>query len=250
MKSLEANHYLLGIELKRSQVKSFDEYPFSLPFLKDLKKLELHPKVTFLVGENGSGKSTILEAIAVAWGFNPEGGTKNFKFQTKESHSALHEYLRLHRGIRKAKDGYFFRAESFFNVATEIERLDDGPGGPPIISSYGGMSLHGQSHGESFLALLMNRFNGNGLYLLDEPEAALSPQRQLAAISRLHQLLKIKSQFIIATHSPILLAYPDSWIYQIDASGIKLTEYKDTEHYLTTKKFITNPENYLNQLLE
>jgi len=112
------------------------------------------------------------------------------------------------------------------------------------------MSLHGQSHGESFLALLMNRFNGNGLYLLDEPEAALSPQRQLAAISRLHQLLKINSQFIIATHSPILLAYPDSWIYQIDGSGIKLTEYKDTEHYLITKKFITNPENYLNQLLE
>ncbi|MBB5944498.1 AAA family ATPase [Xanthomonas sp. 3307] len=250
MKSLEANHYLLAVELKRSQVKNFDEYPFSLPFLRDLRKLELHPKVTFLVGENGSGKSTILEAIAIAWGFNPEGGTKNFNFETNTSHSVLHEYLRLHRGIRKAKDGYFFRAESFFNVATEIERLDDGPGGPPIINSYGGMSLHGQSHGESFLALLMNRFTGSGLYLLDEPEAALSPQRQLAAISRLHQLLKTNSQFIIATHSPILLAYPDSWIYQIDDSGIRLIDYKDTEHYLITKNFISNPGKYLNQLLE
>jgi predicted ATPase len=250
MRSLDAEHYLLELKLKREKVPSFDQYPFSLPVVRHLHTLELHPKVTFIIGENGSGKSTLLEAIAVAWGFNPEGGTKNFRFQTRASHSPLHEHITLIKGIRRAKDGFFLRAESFFNVATEIERLDEEPAfSPPIIDSYGGVSLHHQSHGESFFALMMHRFGGNGLYVLDEPEAALSPQRQLAMIARLHQLAQARSQFIIATHSPILMAYPNARIYQIADRGLQQIEYEQTEHYTVTKAFITNPRRQLDRLL-
>ncbi len=250
MRSLDAEHYLLEVKLKRDKVASFDHYPFSLPVVRNLHALELHPKVTFIIGENGSGKSTLLEAIATAWGFNPEGGTKNFKFQTRASHSVLHEYITVVKGIRRAKDGFFLRAESFFNVASEIERLDEEPAfSPPIIDSYGGISLHQQSHGESFFALMMNRFGGNGVYVLDEPEAALSPQRQLAMIARLHQLVQSHSQFVIATHSPILMAYPDACIYQIGDSSLQQIEYEQTEHYLVTKAFLGNPKRHLDQLL-
>lgn len=248
--SLDAEHYLLEVRLKRGKVPSFDAYPFSLPVVRNLDTLELHPRVTFIVGENGSGKSTLLEAIATAWGFNPEGGTKNFNFQTRASHSALHEHLTLSKSVRRAKDGFFLRAESFFNVATEIERLDDGPGGSRIIDSYGGVSLHQQSHGESFFALMMNRFRGDSFYVLDEPEAALSPQRQLAMIARLHQLVQSRSQFIIATHSPILMSYPDACIYQIDNDELRQVEYEQTDHYLVTKAFLGNPKRQLDQLLK
>lgn len=171
-----SEQYVREIKLRRERVSSFEQYPFSLAVARNLHTLPLHPAVTFIVGENGSGKSTLLEAIAVAWGFNPEGGTKNFRFQTRGSHSNLHEYLTLVKGVRRPKDGFFLRAESFFNVATDIERMDAEPApAPPIIDSYGGRSLHEQSHGESFFALMMNRFNGNAFYVLDEPEAALSP---------------------------------------------------------------------------
>lgn len=250
MRALDAEHYLLDVTLRRDRVPSFDDYPFSLPVIRNLDTLELHPKVTFIVGENGSGKSTLLEAIATAWGFNPEGGTKNFRFSTRRSHSTLHEYLSLVKGIKRAKDGFFLRAESFFNVATEIEKLDEGPGGPPVINSYGGRSLHEQSHGESFFALMMNRFGGNGLYVLDEPEAALSPSRQLAILVRLHQLVQSGSQFIIATHSPILMAYPDACIYQISADGLDQIAYELTEHYTVSKSFLSNPKRYLSALLD
>lgn len=203
------------------------------------------------MGENGSGKSTLLEAIATAWGFNPEGGTKNFNVDTRRSHSPLHAFLTLGKSTKRAKDGFFLRAESFFNVATEIEKLDAEPfGAPSIIRSYGGRSLHEQSHGESFFALIMNRFGGNGLYILDEPEAALSPSRQLAMLSRIHQLVRMKSQFIIATHSPILMAYPDADLYQIDESGLVRAAYQDTEHFLVTKAFLANPGRQLASLLE
>jgi predicted ATPase len=205
--------------------------------------------VTFLVGENGSGKSTLLEAIAVSCGFNAEGGTKNFRFGTRTSHSELHEYLRIAKGIKRPKDGFFLRAESFFNVATEIERLDEEGLGPRVIESYGGKSLHEQSHGESFLALMMNRFGENGLYLLDEPEAALSPQRQLAALARIHDLVIANSQFIIATHSPILMAYPDSFIYACTPEGIERIEYEQTEHYRVMHDFMANPKRMLDVLL-
>ncbi|MGH8491256.1 MAG: AAA family ATPase, partial [Gammaproteobacteria bacterium] len=194
MRAAESNHYLLEIRLVRDKVSSFEEYPFSLPAIRHLDKLTLHPQVTFIVGENGTGKSTLLEAIAAAWGFNPEGGTRNFNFNTRVSHSKLYQYLRLSKSFRRPKDGFFLRAESFFNVATNIEQLDEEPApGPPIIDSYGGRSLHEQSHGESFLALMMNRFGGQGIYILDEPEAALSPIRQMAMISRMHELVRKNS---------------------------------------------------------
>jgi predicted ATPase len=244
------SQYLSQIQLRRGEVPSFDEYPFALPAVRHLETLEFHPKVTFFIGENGSGKSTLLEAIAVSLGFNPEGGTRNFRFNTRASHSALHDFLRVAKGARGPNDGFFFRAESFFNVATEIERLDSEPGGPRIIGSYGGRSLHEQSHGESFMALMMNRMGGHGLYLLDEPEAALSPQRQLAVLSRMHDLVVEESQFVIATHSPILMAYPDARIYSFSQQGVEKVDYYDTEHYLVMRDFLAHPKRMLDILME
>ena len=250
MQALAAEHYVLAVKLRRDKVKSFDEYPFSLPVVRHLDTLELHPAVTFLVGENGSGKSTLLEALAVAWGFNPEGGTRNFRFGTRASHSVLHDYLRLIKSARRPRDGFFLRAESLFNLATEIERLDAEPGGPPIINSYGYQSLHEQSHGESFFAVMMHRFGGHGFYVLDEPEAALSPSRQLAMISRIHQLVRMRSQFVIATHSPMLMAYPNSRIYQIGANGTEQVSWRETEHYVVAKRFLNDTEKQFSRLLE
>ncbi len=246
-----SSQFASQVSLRREDIESFDRYPFCLPAVRSLETLELHPKVTFLVGENGSGKSTLLEAIAVSLGFNPEGGTKNFRFGTRRSHSELHAFIRVAKGFRRPKDGFFLRAESFFNVATEIENLDAEPSfGPPVINAYGGRSLHEQSHGESFLALMMNRFGADGIYILDEPEAALSPQRQLSVLSRIHDLVNTNSQFIIATHSPLLMAYPESWIYSCSASGLSRVRYQDTEHYQVSRDFLANPERMLKVLLE
>ena len=245
-----ANQYVSRVSLIRDRVESFNQYPFSLPAIRSLDYIELHPKITFFVGENGSGKSTLLEAIAVSLGFNPEGGTRNFNFGTRQSHSRLNEYLRIAKGIKRPSDGFFLRAESFFNVATEIERLDEEPAfGPPLINSYGGRSLHEQSHGESFLALIENRFRGKGLYILDEPEAALSPQRQLAVLSLIHDLVLDKSQFIIATHSPLLMAYPDARIFRCSATGVEQIAYRDTEHFQVTRDFLADPHGMLKTLL-
>ena len=246
-----SKQYIEQLTLRRDMVPSFDVYPFNLPAVRELDVLKLHPKVTFLVGENGSGKSTLMEAIAISMGFNPEGGTKNFSFSTRASHSNLSDFLRVARGFKKPRDGFFLRAESFFNVATNIEEMDAEPSfGPPIIHSYGGHSLHEQSHGESFMALMMNRFGGQGLYLLDEPEAALSPQRQLVALARLHELVQDDSQFVIATHSPILMAYPDAWIYQFDGLGVRRVMYEETEHYKITRDFLANPQRMMNVLFD
>jgi predicted ATPase len=251
MEAVTAEHYVLAVKLRREKVASFDEYPFSLPVVRHLDSLELHPAVTFLVGENASGKSTLLEAIAVAFGFNAEGGTRNFRFGTRASHSVLHEYLRLIKSARRARDGFFLRAESLFNLATEIENLDREPApSPPIINSYGYTSLHEQSHGESFFAVIMKRFGGYGFYVLDEPEAALSPTRQLAMIRRIHHLVSIRSQFVIATHSPILMAYPNSWIYQIGPTGLTRVNLEDTEHYVVAKRILNDPHGQLAKILD
>ncbi|MCB2356550.1 AAA family ATPase [Clostridium estertheticum] len=238
---MKNNQYLRHVELCREKIQSFSKYPYCLSAIKNLSILNFHPKVTYLVGENGTGKSTILEAIAVAYGFNPEGGTRNFNFSTKDTHSDLHKNLKLVKGVKRPNDGFFLRAESFYNVATNIDEID-------VSNSYGGISLHSQSHGEAFLSLIRNRFSGNGLYILDEPEAALSPSRQMSLLVIMNELIRKGSQFIIATHSPIIMSYPDSIVYEL-SDGITEVKYKDTEHYKITKAFLDNPEKMLNILL-
>jgi predicted ATPase len=231
-------------------VPDFHRYPFVLPVIAALDRLAFQRPVTFLIGENGSGKSTLIEAIAVALGFNAEGGSRNFRFGTRSSHSELHEHLRTVRGVARPRDGFFLRAESYFNVATEIEHLDADPrGGPPIGPAYGPRALHEQSHGESFLALVQHRFRGNGLYLLDEPEAALSPMRQLALLALLHSLVQAHSQFVIATHSPILLAYPGATIYECAPGGLRQLAYEETEHFRITRDFLNRYPAMLETLL-
>jgi predicted ATPase len=241
--------FIRSVVLRRGDVPSFDEYPFSVPALRSLTELALHPGVTLLAGENGSGKSTLVEAIAVAAGFNAEGGSRNMAFSTRSSHSPLHEYVRLVRSGRTPRTGYFLRTESFFNVATTIEALDEEPGfGPPLIDSYGGVSLHEQSHGESFLSLFTHRFGPDGLYVLDEPEAALSLRGNLALISRMHELVAEGSQFVVSTHSPILLGYPDAWIYVLGENGIDRVPYEETEHYELTRIFLDDRERFFRHL--
>ncbi len=240
--------YLTRIELRQPvDAELAQSYVFSLPAVKHLGRLELRQPVTFLVGENGTGKSTLLEAIAVACGFNPEGGTRNFSFSTSDTHSPLHRALIVSKGVKRPKDGFFLRAESFYNVATEVDRLDKITP-VPLLKSYGGRSLHCQSHGESFLALMLHRFGGQGLYLLDEPEAALSPSSLFAMLIRMRDLVEQDSQFLIATHSPILMAYPGAEIYQLDEVGIRLTSYGETSHYLLTRQFLNYPQKMLEDL--
>lgn len=244
----ELELYLKSIML-RENPEAGDSYVYSLPVVRNFRKLTLQGPVTFFCGENGTGKSTLLEALAVHCGFNAEGGTKNFNFATNETHSPLCRALSVAKG-RRPRDGFFLRAESFYNVATEIDRLDRIPTFRPshLIDSYGGVSLHHQSHGESFLALLLHRFGGEGLYILDEPETALSPARQMTLLARMHELVKQRSQFIIATHSPILMAYPGADIYVLTSDGMVKTPYEQTEHYRLTRRFLENPERMLNQL--
>ncbi len=228
-------------------------YLNNLPAVKYLiknEKITLSSNVTFFVGENGTGKSTLLEAVAVAYGFNAEGGSKNFNFATNETHSELHNCLTLVK-TGYPRDGFFLRAESLYNVATNIDELDSIPAlAPPVIDGYGGVSLHNQSHGESFLNIVKKRFFGKGLYILDEPEAALSPMRLLTLLAEINDLAKKDSQFIIATHSPILMAFPNAQILEFSENGIKQVDYKDTEHYQVTKNFLNNPEKMLRYLLE
>jgi predicted ATPase len=238
--------FLRSVSLRRDGIASFEKYPFCIPAIRHLRTLDLHPNVTFLIGENGTGKSTLLEGIAVMEGFNPEGGSRNFAFKTRDSHSELHWHLQPSRGIRRARhDSFFLRAESFYNVATWVDSL----GFDPATSPYGPQSLHEQSHGEAFLTMFIQRFGGNGLYLLDEPEAALSPQRQLTFLAALHDLVLRKSQFIIATHSPIIMAYPHARIYECTTDGLQQVEYADTQHYRITFAFMNRREQMLRDLL-
>lgn len=239
--------FLRSVALRKPVEPS--SYLERLPVVACLEKgaLAFQEPVAFLVGENGSGKSTLLEAIAVAAGFNAEGGSRNFRFATASTHSALADSLLLTKGVRMPTDGFFLRAESFYNVASYLDELD--AQSPGALASYGGVSLHEQSHGESFLRLMTERFSGNGLYILDEPEAALSPTRQMAMLSRIHQLVHARSQFIIATHSPMLMAYPGAAVFQLDETGIHRCRYTDTEHYAVMRSFLNNPQRMLALLL-
>lgn len=240
--------YIAGIELNK--IIPEDNYLSNLSLIKHLykiKRLKFSKPVTFFVGENGIGKSTLIEAIAVSFGFNSEGGSKNFSFSTVNTHSDLWKYLTLIKGCNFAKDGFFLRAESFYNFSSNLDQLDAN-----ILSlrmAYGGKSLHEQSHGESFLSTIQNRFFGKGLYILDEPEAALSPMGLMKLISNIDYLVKHDSQFIISTHSPILTAFPDSDVYEITDKSLSLTPFNKTQHYELTRRFLENPEKMLKYLI-
>lgn len=240
---MNAKPYLRHVSLKRDQIASFELYPFSVPAVRELDTLDFHPDVTFLVGENGSGKSTLIEAIALSLGFGAEGGTKNVQLRSADDISPLHQHLKLVRSFAKAKDFYFLRAESFYNVATYMDEVG-------YLTGYGDKSLHGRSHGEAFMTLLTHKLRGNGLYIFDEPEAALSPTRQLAALRLIHQLVLDGSQFIIATHSPILLSYTRAKILLLDSTGISDVAYEDTEHFAVTQDFLNNYKSTLRHLLD
>jgi predicted ATPase len=234
--ALTAKPYLRELSIRDDADIDPSSYPFSIPAVRGMEALSFHPDVTFFIGENGAGKSTVLEAIAVAMGLPAEGGSRNVHRQQQEV-SPLQRHLRLSKGYKAPRWSYFLRAESAFNVISYMDAV--GTEKP---------SLHQRSHGEAFMDLLLDLGDG-GFYLLDEPEAALSPNRQLAALSAIDQLVRRGSQFIIATHSPILMAYPNAKILLFDGSGISQVAYQDTEHYAVTRDFLNHHERRLQQLL-
>ncbi|MBQ7123103.1 MAG: AAA family ATPase [Oscillospiraceae bacterium] len=242
MKTYIDSVYLKNVPGKKSYLNRLP----AVKYLAEGGKIDTSAPVTIFVGENGTGKSTLLEAVAVAFGFNPEGGSRNFDFSTAETHSKLYENIIL---VRRAfpKDGFFLRAESFYNVASYINEIDEDH---TLIARYGGVSLHEQSHGESFLALIQNRFVGKGLYILDEPEAALSPQSIMILIAEIKRLIDADSQFIIATHSPMIMAFPGARVYEFSKSGIEEKEYKETEHFQIMKNFLHDPERMMKIILD
>ncbi|MBQ8844786.1 MAG: AAA family ATPase [Clostridia bacterium] len=233
--------FLKEVTLQRDKIEDFDKYPFNIELIKNFESLKFNKNVTFLIGENGIGKSTFIEGLAVCCGLNAEGGTENFNFATKETHSILHEYLKTNY-IPSTRTRFFLRAESFYNVATEVDNLG--------VSGYGENSLHNCSHGEAFLQLIKNRFTSNGLYILDEPESALSPSRQLTLLAIIDDLAKNNNcQFIIATHSPILISYRDGEILDLN-DNFKVKKYEDTEIYKFYKMYLENYESMQHRLLD
>lgn len=236
--------YLKSCKVLQDTIPNKQEYPFNIPSLQDLHELEFPTNVTFFVGENGSGKSTLLEAIADRCDFNTAGGGRQNLYEVHKAESSLGEYIRL-SWLPKISNGFFLRSETFYQFASHIDLIED----PRRYNAFGGKSLHHQSHGESFLALFMNRFKGKAIYLLDEPEAALSPTRQLSLLKIIKDL-EHEAQFIIATHSPILLGYPNATIYSFDQGEIESIRYEDTIHYIVTKRFLDAPQSILRGLFD
>lgn len=238
--------FIHSVELAEDRVESFERWPFTIPAVRELN-LQLHPAVTFLIGENGSGKSTIVEAIAVRLGFSERGGNPAVSFDRREPDGGLHDYLRLTASKnRRTADRFFLKAETVFNLATDLDESKD-------VSArdwFGERSLHTRSHGEAFLAIVQNRLRSESMFLMDEPEAALSPSRQLTLIKEMDWLVRSGCQFIIATHSPILMAYPDAKIYQFGEEGIQEVAYEDTEHFRITKSFLNSPGAFLRHLVQ
>lgn len=234
--------YLQEIAIKDGSIDSFDSYPFNIPAIKMMPAIKFHADVTFIVGENGSGKSTFIESLAQWLGLSKEGGSNHSQVEEKPGPS-LSSYFKGSRSYRRPSDYFFLRAESLYNVATYLDEVGE------VAKNYGVKSLHECSHGESFLAIMANRLSGNGLYIFDEPEAALSPTRQLTALSLIDNLVKKNSQFIIATHSPILMAYPRAKIYQFDDMGVSEINYEDSEQFRITKSFLNNHETMMQNLL-
>jgi predicted ATPase len=236
---------LKRITLLSDRVSNWNEYPFNVPAISELRDIEVRKPVLFFVGENGSGKSTLLEAVATHYGFGREGGNRNFRSETTESVRSVEPLVKALRVAftNRSGAGYYLRAESFFNIATAIDSLG-------VEEAYGGRSLHEQSHGESFISLATNRFNKDGFYVLDEPEAALSPQRQLSLLVILHELLKHRRdvQILIATHSPILLAFPDAQILSFDDGVIHEIAYRESAPYQLCSRFLANPDQYIHAL--
>lgn len=236
--------FINKISFKKNDVDT-NKYPFNIKCLSNFEELKIDTPVTFFYGENGVGKSTLIEAIAIALGLNPEGGSENMQFSNYDDYSDLYKYLTIGKfGVPKTK--FFLRAESFYNVATDVDN-NDGPTGKLSIQ-YGG-DLHGCSHGESFIKLVENRFWDKGLYILDEPEAALSPQRQMTLLCYINDLAKNGSQFIIATHSPILLSYQYGKIIDMN-NNMNEIKYEDTDVYQLYKDFINNPYGMQKALFE
>lgn len=234
------DQFIQGITIDWDKIEE-SSYLRDIEAISGLERLEFTKPITFFVGENGSGKSTLLEAIAVAYGFNPEGGTKNYVFSTYDSHSELCNAIRISKGYRKVNWGYFLRAESFYNVATQEEEYAD--------IEHPSQKYHEKSHGESFLSLAQNQLRANGVYIFDEPEAALSPQRQLTLLMEIYECAKRGSQFIIVTHSPILLGIPNAEILTFDNGIIHSCGYEETDSYQVTEMFINNREQILERLL-
>lgn len=242
------NRFIQEIQIHWEQIQP-QSYLQSIPALRSIDRLAFSNNITFFVGENGMGKSTLLEAIAVGYGFNPEGGTLNYRFSTYDDVSELSGALSFKKGYRRPRSNYFFRAESFFNVASKAEDYRDGDPKEIYYARYGGKSLHEQSHGESFLSYFLS-FDGEGLYLMDEPEAALSPQRQLTLLIQIVKMARQGSQFLIATHSPILLGIPGAEILSFDDGELHACTYEETESYQVMEMFINNRGLLLERLLQ
>lgn len=215
-------------------------------FLRGLFPLQFNNRITVFIGENGSGKSTLFEALAIKLGCNPEGGGKNFNFSTENTHSKLHETLMLSKGYRREKDVFFYRAETFYNLNTAIRKLDaEGSFDPEIKTYYGGVDMHCMSHGEAMEALFQNRFKAQGLYVLDEPEASLSPLRQLVFINRVMELSRKGAQFVIATHSPLIMSIPGCDLRQISEGRSEPITPADTDAYAVYKAVLNSAGAYI-----